>query len=385
MWLFRSSFVLLAYVLLVIYTGFRIFALIKNLLPKLRAFIFWPIYVFFGFSYFLVFFLRLDRVWTLRQIVNYSLPFLVYFFFSLLIFEAARIFYRIKKRERISPRISALFTGIALSLAVLAMVYGAVNARSIRSVHYEVVLNGTVNPDLPLRIALVSDTHFGRTVDRKWTSKIVDAVNKTNPGIIILAGDIFDNNIEMIPDLEGLAYELRRLKAPLGVYACQGNHDIDRISLREEGRTDRIEEFLEGVGINFLLDRVVLVADSFYLAGRRDVRVIGSRHVRMTAAELAAGLDKNKPLIFMDHQPVDFPGMEEAGAALILSGHTHKGQFFPGNIVTAGMFKNAGAVHYGYWQGKSAKGVVTSGAGVWGPPIRIGTRSEVAVVDVIFK
>jgi predicted MPP superfamily phosphohydrolase len=175
----------------------------------------------------------------------------------------------------------------------------------------------------------------------------------------------------------------------LGVFACQGNHDVDRLSLREGAATDRVREFLEKSGIVFLFDEVVLVADRFYLAGRRDARPIGgadpsNRRERKTAAELTAGLDLSRPLIVMDHQPVDYPSVEAAGADLILSGHTHRGQFFPGNVITARMFRKAGAVDYGYWQGRSAQGVVSSGAGVWGPPIRIGTFSEVAAVDINF-
>ena len=204
-----------------------------------------------------------------------------------------------------------------------------------------------------------------------------------------MAGDIFDNDIEAVPDLEGVAFELRRLHAPLGVFACQGNHDVDRISmagaLRGETTADRIQEFLKDAGITYMLDDTLLVADSFYLVGRRDARPIGSRHIRQTAANLTSDLDKSRPLIFLDHQPVDYPAIESAGADLILSGHTHRGQVFPGSIVTRHMFKEAGATHYGYWHGSSAQAVVTSGAGVWGPPMRIGSRSEVVLIDVKFN
>jgi len=387
MWLFRSGLVLIAYIIIIIYTGIRVLALIKYLLPSLKAYIYWPLYILFGLSYIIVFLLRLDRIGALRLAVMYSLPFLIYLCLGLLVLELVRFIIRLKTGERLSRGLSACITGIALGMAVLAMVYGAFNAQNIRTVHYEVTLNksGGLSGKTGLRIALVSDIHIGRTVKRKWLSKIVDEVNRSNPDLICIAGDIFDNNIDTISDIEGVKEELRRLHAPLGVYACQGNHDVDRLSLREEGRTDRIQEFLSGVGINFLLDEVILVADSFYVAGRRDVRLIGSRQARKTAAELTAGLDKSRPLIIMDHQPVDFPGLEEAGVDLILSGHTHGGQFFPGNIVTARMFKNAGAVHYGHWRGGTAQGLVSSGAGLWGPPVRVATRSEVAVIDVKFK
>jgi predicted MPP superfamily phosphohydrolase len=181
--------------------------------------------------------------------------------------------------------------------------------------------------------------------------------------------------------------ELRRLKAPLGVYACPGNHDVDRISFRERGGApplDRIQDFLKNAGIILLQDEVQIVDGRFYLAGRRDARPIGGNQGRKSAAELSAGLDKSLPLIFLDHQPVDFLREEEAGADLILSGHTHKGQFFPGNIATAYIFKKAGGVHYGHWRGTSSQAVVSSGAGVWGIPFRIATNSEVVIIDLKF-
>ena len=286
-----------------------------------------------------------------------------------------------------TPGVSAARAGIALTLSVITVICGAVNARHIRLVQYDVTLNKRGEP---FRIALISDLHIGETVNRKWLSNIVNAVNGVNPDIICMAGDIFDNNIGSLPDPEGITAELRRLSAPLGVFACQGNHDVDRLSLRGGTSADRIREFLERADVVFLFDEVVLIADRFYLAGRRDARPIGgaesaARRARKTAAELAAGLDLSKPLVFLDHQPVDYPLLEKAGADLILSGHTHKGQIFPGNLITARIYRKAGAVEYGQWRGHSAQGVVSSGAGVWGPPIRIGTISEVAVVNVTFS
>jgi predicted MPP superfamily phosphohydrolase len=106
---------------------------------------------------------------------------------------------------------------------------------------------------------------------------------------------------------------------------------------------------------------------------------------RKTAAELCVRLPGSgkKPIVVLDHQPTQFAEIEAAGADLVLCGHTHKGQFFPGNLMTKQIYKKLGA-HYGYWQGNSLQAVVTSGAGYWGPPVRIGTNSDVAVIDVNF-
>jgi predicted MPP superfamily phosphohydrolase len=316
-----------------------------------------------------------------------SIPAVFYFFLALLLLDGLRISLQHFGYIPYAQIYSAAGTGIAICLALITMIYGACNARSIRTVHYTVTLNKRI--EMPhLRIALVSDLHIGQTVDRKWVANIVDAVNRTEPDIICIAGDIIDSSLEGLSDLEAVAGELKRLNAPLGVYACPGNHDVDRISLRQTGGTgsgmDGIKAFLETANIVFLLDDIVMPTDSIYLAGRKDARPIGLRQERKPAAELAVGLDTSKALIFMDHQPVDYSNLEKVGADLILSGHTHRGQFFPGNLATRLIFKKAGATHYGYWRGTTAQAVVSSGAGVWGPPIRIATGSEVAVVDVVF-
>jgi len=318
----------------------------------------------------------------------YVLPFLLYFFLALLVLDGVRFGLRFIGHFPLPPDFSAAGTGIVFGLALLTMVYGTFHARDIRTAHYDITLKkpGTGQPDQAptLRIALVSDLHIGVTVDRKWVANIVDAVNKTGPDIIFIAGDIFDSGLGAVKDLDGVGTELRRLKAPLGVYACPGNHDVDRISLRENAASDRIRDFLTKEGIVYLEDEIRFVKDSFYLVGRRDARPIGLRQERKSAAELTADIDKSRPVIFLDHEPVDFPREEAAGADLILSGHTHRGQLFPVNIITAILYKRAGAVSYGYWRGHSAQGVVSSGAGLWGPPIRIATDSEVAVINLKF-
>ncbi|MCL2007387.1 MAG: metallophosphoesterase [Treponema sp.] len=274
-------------------------------------------------------------------------------------------------------------TGASLCLATLAIIYGTFNARQIKTVHYDLQLK---KQGRDMRLALVSDMHIGAIVGHKWVRDITDAINKAKPDIIIMAGDIFDNSIDAIKNPELMLSELKRMEADIGIFACPGNHDVDRASLEEKSSTERISSFLEKAGIKLLQDEAKLIADSFYVIGRKDTRPIGigQKHERKTAGELTENLDKNKPIIFMDHQPIDFPKIEEAGADLILSGHTHKGQFFPANIATKRIFKKAGAVHYGLWKGKTAQGLVTSGAAVWGPVFRILSNSEVAILDIKF-
>jgi uncharacterized protein len=388
MWLFGSGLFLIAYLGINIYTGNRVFSLIKFFLPSFRAFIFWPIYFLFCYSFILLTFIRSGWTRLFRLVAMNFIPSMFYFLLALLLLDGIRILLQHFGHVPRSQIYSAAGTGIAICLALITMIYGTYNARSIRTVNYAVTLNKQI--EMPhLRIALVSDLHIGEMVGRKWVANIVDAINKTEPDIICIAGDIIDSNLQAISDIEAVAGELRRLNAPLGVYACPGNHDVDRLSLRQSDGTgsgmDGIKAFLETANVVFLLDEIVMPSDSLYLIGRKDARPIGLRQERKPADELAIGLDRSKILIVLDHQPVDYIILEKAGADLILSGHTHRGQFFPGNLATRLIFKKAGATHYGYWRGGTAQGIVSSGAGVWGPSIRVATGSEVAVVDVVFR
>jgi len=268
--------------------------------------------------------------------------------------------------------------GAALIICVILLVYGSLHARSVRTENYSLNLNGKGGK---IRVTLVSDMHIGAAVGKSHIGRIVKAVNRTEPDMVCIAGDVFDGNLNVINDLEGVIARLKLLKAPLGVYACLGNHDVDRMSI-SGSRTERITEILKEAGIVVLQDEVYQIKENLFIAGRKDARPIGMNVVRKNSQELLAGIDGN--IIMLDHQPTQFAQNEQAGVDLLLCGHTHKGQVFPANFITWFIYKKAGAVHYGYWKGKTMQAVVTSGARFWGPPVRIGTNSEVVVIDVNF-
>jgi len=277
-----------------------------------------------------------------------------------------------------AANINLYTVGTALILCAILLVYGSLHARSVKTENYSVTLNGKGSG---IRITLVSDMHIGAAIGKSHISRIVKAVNLTEPDIVCIAGDVFDGNLNVINDLEGVIAQLKLLKAPLGVYACLGNHDVDRMSVNGN-RTERITEIINAAGIVLLQDQVYKVRESLFVAGRRDARPIGMNAERKDSQELLAGIDGT--IIMLDHQPTQFTQNEQAGVDLLFCGHTHKGQIFPGNLITRFIYKKAGAVHYGYWKGRTMQAVVTSGAGFWGPPIRIGTNSEVVVINIDF-
>ncbi|MBC8533034.1 metallophosphoesterase [Yeguia hominis] len=279
--------------------------------------------------------------------------------------------------------------GGALCAAALIAVcgYGFWHAQEITVVQRPVSVWKTCPAQKSLRIALISDLHFGYSVGLRQAQRMVDTVNAQNPDLICIAGDVFDNAYSAIEDPARLSEILSGFRSPYGTYACYGNHDVSErllagFSFGGAGKVSeqRMDAILTDAGIHLLRDETVLVDGKFYLSGRRDRTKPGVSEERLDAETLLSGVDRNLPVFVLDHQPADLAALAQAGADLVLSGHTHNGQLFPGNLLIQPFCENP----YGVLQKGEMTSVVTSGAGVWGPAMRVGTNCEVVVVEVSF-
>jgi len=220
-----------------------------------------------------------------------------------------------------------------------------------------------------LRMVGISDLHLGLLIDKKRFSNYVDKINTLKPDIILIAGDVIDNSTRLL-NAEYLEDEINRLKAPLGIYMCLGNHDV------RSGIDDSLD-FLKKTKINLLIDTVAHVDNSFWLIGRNDKSV----KFREPLNHLVAETNTSEPVFLLDHQPFHLAEAEENGVDFQLSGHTHNGQLFPGNLIVNTIFE----VGHGYKQKGNLHVYVSSGLGIWGPLFRIGTESEITVFNVVFN
>ena len=144
----------------------------------------------------------------------------------------------------------------------------------------------------------------------------------------------------------------------------------------------RIDEFLEKAGICLLRDEGVLIDDAFYLYGRPDYERPGRGiTTRKSPEEITSDLDKDLPVLVIDHEPRELQELADAGVDVDLCGHTHDGQMFPGNLTIHLFWENP----CGYLQKGSMHNIVTSGIGVFGPNMRVGTKSEICDVLINFK
>jgi predicted MPP superfamily phosphohydrolase len=296
-----------------------------------------------------------------------------YMLFLLAVSDLIRLFLYITGKQIQNFQLYAV--GGSIFICILLIAFGMLNARLIKTVSYDVTLSGSGSN---FRILLISDLHIGNTVNKLWIDRVTAEVNKAEPDMVCIAGDIFDGNIDIINDLHGIISSFGEIKAPLGVYACLGNHDVDR----RHGNSERMKSILSSAGIITLNDESRKIRDNLHIAGRKDARPIGMSAQRKTVEDLCENLEGT--IIMLDHQPAEFVQSEQAGIDLLLCGHTHKGQVFPATFIAREIFKKSGTTSYGYWKGQTMQAVVTSGAGVWGPPIRIGTKSEVVIINVSF-
>ena len=253
--------------------------------------------------------------------------------------------------------------GIAL-LIIGIFTYGNTNYHHKKKVMLDVNIDKPMGQ--PLHIVGISDMHLGYTIGRDEAAKWVDLINSKKPDMVLIAGDIVDSDVR--PDMEDKVYEeLRRIEAPLGVYACFGNHDY-------YAGTDQSAEFMKLSDITLLKDTAVLVDNRFYVIGRDD----RTNPRRKSLNDIISGLDKSKPMILLDHQPYHLEEAENAGIDLQFSGHTHNGQVFPVNLITSSMYERS----YGYIKKGETNIYVSSGIGLWGGKYRIGTSSEFVLFNV---
>lgn len=227
-----------------------------------------------------------------------------------------------------------------------------------------------------LNIVAASDLHLGTINGRANLQRWVNGINSLQPDIVLLAGDVFDDNPSPV-ERKQLGLILEQIKAPMGVYFASGNHEI-------YGNLHRATAYLSKHYVIPLLDQAVLIDSSFYVIGRLDhSHGPGSqaKTERKSLKELMEGLDDTKPIIVMDHQPLELEKAAQAAIDIQVSGHTHKGQIWPFSFITKQIYTLDG----GYMKKGNSHFFVSQGLGTWGPPVRIGTRSEIVQLKVSFK
>lgn len=351
------------------------------------------IYLFMALSPVIAFLLPKSAVAiVIRRISTYWIGIMLYSLLYVVLFDLLRLIAKHTKLKNtlLFSRGSVISIGsVVVACAVATCLYGIFNARNIKVNEYSVTVNKSCGSDKHLKAVLVADLHMGYAIGVDHITNMVEKINQQDADIVIIAGDIFDNSYDGMDDPEGIKAQLKSIKSKYGVYAVYGNHDIDEKILMgftfdwggKQLHSEKMTNFMKECNIKLINDESVLINDEFYLVGRRDTDKPGTEDgTRAEISELTKNLDKTKPIFVLSHEPDELQKTADAGADIDFSGHTHDGQLFPGNLTIGLFWENP----CGMIKKDNMYSIVTSGVGVYGTFMRVGTDAEICSVDIDF-
>lgn len=351
------------------------------------------VYLFMALSPVIAFLLPKSAVAiVIRRISTYWIGIMLYSLLYVVLFDLLRLIAKHTKLKNtlLFSRGSVISIGsVVVACAVATCLYGIFNARNIKVNEYSVTVNKSCGSDKHLKAVLVADLHMGYAIGVDHITNMVEKINQQDADIVIIAGDIFDNSYDGMDDPEGIKAQLRSIKSKYGVYAVYGNHDIDEKILMgftfdwggKQLHNEKMTNFMKECNIKLINDESVLINDEFYLVGRRDTDKPGTEDgTRAEISELTKDLDKTKPIFVLSHEPDELQKTADAGADIDFSGHTHDGQLFPGNLTIGLFWENP----CGMIKKDNMYSIVTSGVGVYGTFMRVGTDAEICSVDIDF-
>ncbi|MHB8156675.1 MAG: metallophosphoesterase [Desulfocucumaceae bacterium] len=379
MWGLISTTFLFIYFFMILYIGLRGWTALGKPAPRRCRALYWGLFPLLALSFpgaeaggDL-----LPETWGLWLTIwgGYSMVGVLYLFLMLLLIDSLRLLdrgigfvpARIKEHKK-----TPLAIGAAVIITVAAILtYGGWNARHPVLTEYNLAVHKKAGSLEGLKVAMVSDIHYGAIIDAQRLNSLVKIIKELQPDIILLAGDITDGATRE-EEVREFTAVLGQLQAKYGVFAVPGNHDR---GLRS-GDSELLKTFKEA-GITTLKDSYLNIGDSFYIIGRDYPR---GQQGRKDLEDLLKGADPSMPLILLDHQPIDLEKARNSGVDLQLSGHTHLGQIFPANLITGQIYD----LDWGLLEKGGYHLIVSSGYGTWGPPLRVGNRPEVVSIKIKF-
>jgi predicted MPP superfamily phosphohydrolase len=260
---------------------------------------------------------------------------------------------------------------ITLFISFILIAGGSLNALTPHVKSYNITINKSAGGLKDLKIAAVSDIHLGSIIRKNSIIKLSEILKNLEPDLVLLLGDIVDGEIGPVIRGDLLKY-FTCPRCSDGLYAITGNHEFI-------GGAKRTLPYIEGKGIRILKDEVVTIDGGIQLIGRldRDSKRFYN-HERKPLSELVANIDTSKPVILLDHQPLNLDDAVKNRIDLQLSGHTHNGQMWPLNYLTKKLYE----LSYGYMKKGNTHFIVSSGYGIWGPRIRSASRSEILFIII---
>ena len=254
---------------------------------------------------------------------------------------------------------------VLLCVAAAVSFYGLINARTLRVQKLEIAFSN-LPPQWEGKTAVFfSDTHLGPVWQNKFSGKVVKLINDFQPAVVFMGGDFYDGGSAVNP--ETLAEPFSKLKSVYGTYFVTGNHD-------EIGDGSSHLAALRNIGFKILSDEMVDL-NGLQVGGASYKNFRGDTNFSELLDKM--NFNPSKPRILLKHVPSNIAEVREAGISLMLSGHTHRGQIFPLSFITKWVYGGYDVVLS--FLGNTAF-FTSDGVGTWGPPMRVGSGSEIAVI-----
>ncbi|PYZ95175.1 phosphoesterase [Salipaludibacillus keqinensis] len=292
------------------------------------------------------------------------------FQFGLIVFPIVNLLYWIVSLFAVPGEQFVIIAGFIVFLLFLSYIgIGLYNAYQpiVKTYQFQVPRKNAKRRSL--RLAIASDMHFGGLSGKNHARRLVRSINKINADLVLFPGDLVDDDPDVFKQ-KRMDRTLKQIRSKLGIYAVLGNHEY------YGGKIKELTKIMKHINVHILQDESVLVDNSLQIIGRKDK----TDRKRKTIDELQLSAGQSHPVLVLDHQPTDLEAIMKSGADILLSGHTHRGQIAPNQWITKKIFE----LDWGYKKKENLHVVVSSGFGFWGPPIRIGSRSEVVQIDVTF-
>jgi predicted MPP superfamily phosphohydrolase len=297
---------------------------------------------------------------------------MLYFFLTLVFIDLLRV---INHYFMVFPQFidrNPVTTGRFLFVCVFLLVsvtlaLGFRSARNANVTQINVSLDKLSPRHNAFNIVQISDVHLGTIIHKDRLIEIVEKANALDPDLVLITGDLVDESVDK---LEDMVEPLSEIKSRLGVYAVTGNHEY-------YAGVDKAVRFMEQAGVSVLRNRYVTIDSALNLVGLDYITPEGWRGKEDLLLEaIMKDMDKSLPTILMYHAPVKLKKIEAAGIDFQLSGHTHKGQLFPFNLITKLVY----TVDSGYARIGKMQIYVSTGVGTWGPPFRVGAPPEIVQI-----
>jgi predicted MPP superfamily phosphohydrolase len=257
-----------------------------------------------------------------------------------------------------------LLAGILFGLAIVAGIYGIVNATTTRVTNISIKLPHLTEYWHGKTAVWISDIHLGAVRRYGFAKDIIDRVQQLKPDLVFIGGDLFDGGTV---DLNGFMEPFSRISTPNGIYFITGNH----------------EEFFDHVQYLEAVRQAGIAVLNNEMVNLKGLQIIGvdyrDSQNRQKYEMILKGIkiNSNLPTILLKHSPTNLDIANKKGITLQLSGHTHKGQIFPINFITGLVYRG---YDYGFKKFKDLQIYTSSGIGTWGPPMRVGNIPEIVVI-----